>query len=303
MIAEEITAEDLLDRMADQLHAMSPQLQQAARYIVDHPMEVGVNSMRKLAELAGVTPNTLTRLARAVGFESFEHFRNLFRDAVRQHTRRIPDRARWLQSIGVGSRHALIVSQMASAMLLNVEQLYSNLDTDQLEAAARRIIAARVAYVVGVRGAYSLAHNFHYVARMALPNLQLVPRQASTPLDDIIGIGPEDLVLAIALAPYARQTVEAVRFARERGAAVVAVTDSRGSPLAAGADHALISPSGTPQFFNSIVGAAAVLETLMAMLVALGDDRMLASIRLYDRIRHERKAYWLDRGPGADSFV
>src|SRR5919106_5261606 len=135
-IVQDTTAEDLLDQMAERLHGLSPQLQQAAHYIVDHPMEVGVNSMRKLAELSGVTPNTLTRLAKAFGFESFEDFRNLFREAVRQHTRRIPDRARWLQAIGAGSRHALIASQMASAMLLNIEQLYSNLDTNQLEAVA-----------------------------------------------------------------------------------------------------------------------------------------------------------------------
>lgn len=286
------SVEQLLDRLADELHSMSPQLRQAARYIIDHPMEVGVNSMRKLADMSGVTPNTLTRLTRLVGFDSYQAFQNLFRDAVRQHTRAIPDRARWLQTIGAGSRHALVVSQMASAMLLNLEQLFSNIDANDLEASARRISAARTVYVTGVRGAYSLAHNFHYVARMALPNIQLVPRQASTPLDDIVGIERDDVVVAITLAPYARETVEAAYFAVERGAAVIAVTDSKASPVAKGAAHVLIAPSGTPQFFNSIVGAGAVLETLLAMLVATGDERMLASIRLYDQIRRERQAYW-----------
>lgn len=291
-IPEDASAEQVLDCLADQLHAMSPQLQQAGRYIIDHPMEVGVNSMRQLAELSGVTPNTLTRLTRLLGFESYQTFQNMFRDAVRQHTRAIPDRARWLQSIGSGSPHALIVSQMASALLLNLEQLFSGIDVGELEATARLIASARTAYVVGVRGSYSLAHNFHYVARMALPGIQLVPRQASTPLDDILAIGADDVVVAITLAPYARETVEAAQFAAERGAAVVAVTDSRGSPVARVARHLFVAPSGTPQYFNSIVAAGAVLETLLAMIVVTGDQRMLTSIRLYDQMRRERSAYW-----------
>lgn len=289
---EEASAEQVLEQLAGRLHSMSPQLQQAGRYIIDHPMEVGVNSMRKLAELSGVTPNTLTRLTRLLGFESYQTFQNMFRDAVRQHTRAIPDRARWLQTIGSGSPHALIVSQMASALLLNLEQLFSTIDASELEKVARLISSARSVYVIGLRGAYSLAHNFHYVAKMALPSIQLVPRQASTPLDDMITIGVEDVVLAITLAPYARETVEAARFAAERGAAVVAVTDSRGSPVARDARHLLVASSGTPQFFNSIVAAGALLETLLAMIVVTGDERMLASIRLYDQVRRERSAYW-----------
>ncbi len=289
------SAEEMLDRLAEELDGLAPQLQRAARYIVDHPMEVGVNSMRQLAGLAGVTPNTLTRLATSLGMGSYESFRNLFRDAVRQHTRRIPDRARWLQSIGAGSRHAVIASQMASAMILNLEQLYTQLDMDGLEEAARRILAARATYVVGMRGAYSLAHNFYYVARMGLDTIHLAPRQASTPLDDLVRIGREDVVLAISLAPYARETVESAEFALARGASVIAVTDSRASPLAKRSDFHFVSPSGTPQFFNSIVGAAALLETLMAMLAALGDQATLDSIRLYDRVRNEHGAYWSER--------
>jgi DNA-binding MurR/RpiR family transcriptional regulator len=290
------TADALLDRLAASIDRLSPRLQRAARYVVDHPGEVGVNSMRRLADLAGVTPNTLTRLSRAFDFKSYERFRDLFRDAVRQHARSIPDRARWLQSISGGSSHAALVGRMASAMLLNVEQLYSTADARDLERTARQIIAARTTYVVGIRGAYSLAHNFYYVARMALPNLALIPRQASSPLDDIITIGRRDLLLAITLAPYARETVEAAHYARRRGARIIGVTDSRASPLAPIVDHLLVAPSRTPQFFNSIVASAAILETLLAMIVAVGDRKMLASIRLYDQVRNEQKVYWIDRG-------
>lgn len=289
--AETGSAERVLEILADRLHGMSPQLQQAARYIVDHPMEVGVNSMRKLAEMSGVTPNTLTRLSRQLGYESYQDFKNLFRDAVRQQTRAIPDRARWLQSIGSGSAHALVIGQMADALVQSLEQGLAGLDPAELERIARRIIEARKVYVVGVRGAYSLAHNFHYVARMALPEIRLVPRHVSPPVDDLVTIGEGDVLVAITLAPYALETSEAVRFAKRQGATVIAVTDSRASPIVRQAEDALIAPSGTPHFFNSHVGASAVLEILLALIVVSGDESLLTSIRRIDTLRREFHAY------------
>jgi DNA-binding MurR/RpiR family transcriptional regulator len=46
-------------------------------------------------------------------------------------------------------------------------------------------------------------------------------------------IGPADVLLAISVKPYTRQTVQAARYAKKRGARVIAVTDSEVSPLAA----------------------------------------------------------------------
>lgn len=289
------SSETIIDALIDLYPRLSATLRRPAKYIIDNPGEIGVNSMRQLARLAESTPNALVRLAKALGFNGFAELQEPFRAAIRSANHSIPDRARWLQSLGRGGSDAILLSQMAGASLANVEHLFSGISPEQVTAAARALMTARTAYVMGVRGAYSLAHNFYYVARMALANLTLTPRQASSALDDLIGIEASDAVLAISLSPYAADSVEAAHYAKQRGATLIAVTDSRASPLARIADHLFLAPSSTPQFFNSIVASAAMLEVLMAFIVARGDDRVLASIRLHDRVRHEHGAYWHNR--------
>lgn len=288
------SSERLLDELSARHPGLTPQLKRAAKYILDHPLEVGVTSIRALADLADVTPNTLVRLAKEFGFQGYTEFREPFRRSLKKPHQSIPDRARWLQSLGRGGSEASVFSQMASDLLGNVEHLYATVDPSDLKRAAELITKGRSSYVLGSRGSYSLAHNFYYVARMALSNLVLIPRQASAPLDDIVGIRTEDVLLAIALAPYARETIQAARYAKQRGAAVIALTDSRASPLVQNADVAFVAPSRSSQFFNSIAASAALLETLMAVIVAEGDEGMLASIRLYDRVREESDAYWAE---------
>jgi DNA-binding MurR/RpiR family transcriptional regulator len=79
--------------------ALTPEAQKAARYVLENPADVGVSTVREIAEAAAVKPNTVVRMARQVGFEGYEDFREPFREAIRRGLGSFPDRARWLQDI------------------------------------------------------------------------------------------------------------------------------------------------------------------------------------------------------------
>ena len=286
--------EPILGRLLDRLPEMSPQLRKAARYLLDNTNDVGVSSIREVAEAARVTPNTLVRMARAVGFEGYEDFRRPFREALRSGRDSFPDRARWLQSIARGGRHGGLFGEMAAMTLENVEQLFAGITADQVKAAAERIVAARTTYVLGVGISYALAHNFAYLARMALDTVVAVPRDGSLPIDDVAKAGPEDALLAMTFKPYRTEVVDAVRSARGQGAGIIALSDSRTSPIALNADHVFVIPTDTPQFFTSTVAAAALLETIMAFVVADADPRVIANIERFHRRRHDLGVYWRD---------
>jgi DNA-binding MurR/RpiR family transcriptional regulator len=286
------TTEAILNRLTDAYAGLSPQLRRAADYVLNNPNNIGVNSMRQVASAADIKPNTLVRLARAVGFESYNTFREPFRDLLRKGTESFPDRARWLQSIAQGGSHGQLYGQMAASGLGNVEQLFSSSSADEVKAVADLIAGARTAYVLGVGIGFSLAHNFCYIARMGLDNLVQVPHQGNLPIDDIARIGRGDVLLAMTFGPYRREVVDAVRLAKRRKAKVVAITDSRSSPIAIGADRVFVTPTGTPQFFPSSAAAMVLLETLLAFMVADAGRKVVANIDEFHRIRFETGVYW-----------
>lgn len=283
-----------LARLLDAVPAMSPQLRKAARYLIDNPNDIGVSSIREVAEAAAVTPNTLVRMARAAGFDGYEAFREPFRDALRAGHDSFPDRARWLQSIARGGRHGQLFSDMAATTLANVEQLFAGIAVADLKAAADRIVEARTTYVLGVGISYALAHNFAYLARMAMDSVVAVPRDGSLPIDAIARAGPDDVLLAMTFRPYRTEVVEAVQSARNQRAGLIAISDSRTAPIAMDADHAFTVRTETPQFFTSIVAAAAVLETIMAFVVADAAPDVIESIERIHRRRYDLGIYWPD---------
>jgi len=273
--------EPVLNRLAGAVPDMSPQLRRAAGYLLDNPEAVGLASVREVAAAAEVKPNTLVRLAHAVGFEGFEDLRRPFREALLRGGVSYPDRARWLQSLAKGGQGGVLYAQMAESLLGSLEALFTDFRAAELKRAAARIVAARATYVLGVGVSYAVVHNFAYLARMALDSVVAVPRDGGLPIDDLAKAGPKDLLLAVTFRPYRKEVVETVERAGQQGVPVIAVTDSRSSPIALKGTPSFLLSVETPEPFASTVAATALMETLFAFVVAEAGEAAVESIERF----------------------
>lgn len=290
------TKDDVLDRLTEAYDDMSPQLRKAAQFVIDNPNDIAVKSIHEVADAAEVHPNTLVRMANAVGFDGYRTFRRPFSEYLRQGGDSFQDRARWLQSIAEGGRLGGLYSEIAETALTNVQQLFSETTADELKAAADLIVASRRAYVLGVGTGFALAHNFWYVTRMAFDHIIQVPRTGTLAIDDIARIGPDDVLLAMTFQPFRTDVIEAFGRARDAGAKLIALSDSRTSPIVLDAHHAFVAPTASPQFFTSLIAAQAYLETLIAFMIADADHSIIENIEEFHRLRYDSGVYQDDAG-------
>lgn len=283
---------------------LSPKLRQAARHVLRRPDDVALKSMRQLAADAGVQPATMVRLARALGFGAFEELRRPFADRLRHGAETAYGaRARALQARGTGpgedgGRFGALVRESFERDVENLRLTYEGIDADAFEACAARLTAARNVHVTGLRSAFAVAYFFDYACRVFGTSTELLDGRGGTLTDGLRGIGPEDAVLACSFEPYTRETVEVVRFAGRRGAAIVAITDSPLSPIARQAAHALVVGCESPSFFQSLVGAVSVVQLLVALLIARGGDAALSALAESEAQLRAFSAYW-EEGAGS----
>ena len=179
---------------------------------------------------------------------------------------------------------------MAGSALANVESLFAATDADNLKAAAHLIGTARRANVLGVGTAQPLAENFAYVASMAVDNITAIPT-IGLAIDDIAKMDDGDVLVAMTFSPYRAEIVDAVRLATSRGVPVVAVSDSHASPITRGATHTFVVPTNSPLPFSSNIAATALLETLLAFVVAESPDDLAASIDSFHANRRDAGIY------------
>jgi len=78
--------------------------------------------------------------------------------------------------------------------------------------------------------------------------------------EQIIHASRGDVVIGISFPRYSKRTINAMRFAQNQGATVVAITDSLYSPLAKNADHVITARSDMASFVDSLVAPLSVIN-------------------------------------------
>ncbi len=281
----------VLDRLSQEWDALTPEAQKAARYVLENPADVGVSTVREIAEAAKVKPNTFVRMARQVGFEGYEDFRAPFREAIRRGTVSFPDRARWLQNIGKSGELGGLYADMVGAAISNIEDTFAGIDATRLKAAAEDIWNSRQVFTLGVGVNNSNARNFTYLASTGMKQFHAIPRPGSTPIDDLAWADGQDVLIAITCKPYRTEVIDAIKLAREQGLTVVGLSDSPASPVILNAQHGFVVAADTPQFFPSSVSTIALLETLLSFVIAVSSDEIVERVERFHQRRHQLGLY------------
>ncbi|MBT2772767.1 MurR/RpiR family transcriptional regulator [Halomonas sp. ISL-60] len=275
-------SDSLREQMIAQYDAMSPQLQQAARYVFEHPEEVALVSMREVARLAGVQPATMTRLAKFLGLSGYDELRAQHAAALRQGGDGFAAKVR--QRVDGGSE--TVASDIANHMLQGLSaQLAKLCEPDslrRLEATADRLRSARKIYVLGLRSSHAIAWHFHYVMTLLGERSVHLDGPGGTGGDALIRATPEDVMLVISIKPYATGTLELAQLAKEKGVGIVSITDSEVSPLVALSDQAIFCPTESDSFFHTLTPALAVSEVLCTLLAEFDRPMTLEALQQAD---------------------
>lgn len=282
-------------QVAQRFESLSPQLQRAAAYVRECPEEVATRSLRQVASAASVAPPTLSRLARALGYDSYEDLREVCRQDLKRRGFSLAAKARSLQDDG--SRPASApplpyLLRQTQAGMKNLDNLASETDIEGLKDIADRLAGAREVLLAGFMSSAFLLQYLHYMAEMAFDNWHLLSRQGGTVAGILARLSAEDAVIVLSLEPFSQRAVDIARFANEAGAFVLVVTDSPASPLLAHATAHLLVETESPQFFPSSVAPLALIESIMGMLVRRGGAAVGTRIARAEAANHSLGEYW-----------
>ncbi len=274
--------DSLRDKIIAQFDAMSPQLQQAARHVLENPQEAALVSMRGLARNAGVQPATMTRLAKFLGLTGYDDIRAHYSQAIRHRADGFAARAMERDAASLIEGGGL-AQQMLQRLAAQIAGLSEPQSLARLQSVADHLNAASKIYVLGLRSCHSVAWHFHYVMTLLGDKTVHLDGPAGTGADGLLRAGPQDVLLAISISPYSVQTLELADLAREKGMTVLSITDSEVSPLIAISKACVLFSTESQTFFHTLTPAIAVSEVLCGMLAAFNRPAALEALQLADR--------------------
>ncbi len=254
-----------------QAKKLTPRHAEVAQVFLNHPEDVALSTISRLAVRAGVTPATVTRFAQELGFQGFPDLQRIFRERLTGPRLPYADELARLGEApaepGDLAAPEQVFDVFVQAAVGSLLRLRDAVDRAALGAMVDVLAAAPVVHVAAARGAFGVgAYAFYGFAKVG-KRARMIDNLGAMRDEQVAGMGAGDALLAITFGDYTPETVAVAAAARAQGQPVVAITDNALSPVVPLADQAVYVREARLGHFRSQVPA---LVTAQALIVSVG---------------------------------
>ncbi len=280
--------EDILMILQTKAPTFSKGQRAIARFITESYDKAAFMTASKLGKTVGVSESTVVRFAVELGYEGYPQMQKAMQEMVL-------NRLTSVQRIGVANDRIGDQDVVSTVLHADMEKLRETADTVERTAfrdAVKAILSAKHIYVLGVRSAAALANFFGYYLGYMFDNIHVITTSgAGEMFEKLVGVGPEDAVVAFSFPRYSTSTLKGAQYCRSVGAKVIGITNSQLSPLAESCDHVLVAKSDMVSLVDSLVAPLSVVNALIVALAAGREDTLSKTFDTLERVWETYNVY------------
>lgn len=267
----------LIDAKFNQLSASERRI---AKVITERYPVSALGGIEDLAQRSEVSPPTVTRFAKRLGFERFNDFQRAIRSEVQDNESSPLALFDLYHRTGPDSG---IVSDLAAS----VERLGEDPAASAIDQAVEIIAANRGRiYCVGGRWSSVAAQYLAFqLATMRGEVHPLTPQASGLWVDRLCDVKRSDVFVLYDFRRYQDEMFAVAEIVRGRGAKIVLVTDVYLSPICELAEVTLPVAVATTSPLDTLAPAIAATDAVLAALVDIYKDQSSSRMKLLEEVR------------------
>ena len=263
------TADALLTDISRQFAGLSRQLKSIGEYVEKNREHLGIEGIQEVADACGVQPSAVVRFAKHFGFSGYSEMQKLFRTAISQQIapgRNYQARIRDVIAAGTPLTSLEIAREFLGGSMAGMQQLIGTLKRKDLDKAVELLAGTDAIWLVGMRRSYPVVAYLEYALHHTDKPVQVICGLGCMQEGQLRALRKGEVMLAVSFSPCAPETIKVAQLARERGARIIAITDSRLGPLGELAEVVLTVQESAPFGFRSL---ACVIGLAQSLFIAL----------------------------------
>ena len=253
----------VLHIIESRMNTFSKGQKRIAAYILENYDKAAFMTASKLGKMVSVSESTVVRFASELGYEGYPSMQWALQEMIRS---RLTSTQR-IQAAGDRFSGQDVLNAVLQSDIDKLRELANQADLDGFENVVNRIRTARHIYIIGVRSSHFVAEYLNFYMHLLFENVTLIQSNAAGEIfEQLFRIGPEDILIAISFPRYSKVTMNTVKFARNRGAGIIAITDNELSPIYQMSVGALLAPCEMISFVDSMVAPMSLINGLLVAL-------------------------------------
>jgi DNA-binding MurR/RpiR family transcriptional regulator len=251
-----------------------------AQYVVDHLDEVAFHTAEELARRASTSSSTVVRFSQALGFEGFPELQEAAREEYRHLHRRADPGNGTENATPLFSLDQSAFESAIAADHVNVEETARKVSRSQVDAAIEAIATHEKVLIAGTDQMAFFASYLRHLLMLLDIRAEIAASPSQEALSRLGRIDADTLVIGLSAGRPHPLVVRAMKIARHRKAATLAIVDATLSEVSKLSERTLYYSSNSPAFVRSHVGLLSILQALAygvyARDAAQYDDRIRA---------------------------
>ena len=279
---------DILTLIQENIHTFSKGQKRIANFILDSYDKAAFMTASRLGKRVGVSESTVVRFAAELGYDGYPDMQKSLQKMIRNRLTSVQRIEVTNDRIGDQDLLSMVLQSDIEKIRLTLEEL----DRDSFEHAVDAIVSARKIYIIGVRSSASIATFLTFYFNLIFDNVvEVSANTASEVFERLLRVGEGDVVIGVSFPRYSSRTVQAMSFARDRGATTVAITDSEASPLAPICTYTLKARSDMASFVDSLVAPLSLVNALLVAVSRKKNDDLAHTFQILESIWDEYGVY------------
>jgi DNA-binding MurR/RpiR family transcriptional regulator len=250
-------------------------VQKVAKYLLSNTFEIPVYSLRKISKKAEVSPSTLIRLVRMLGFERYDDFKTVYIEEAKNSVSHFTLNAQKIQKQKTDKSFV----KFEKFALKAIDSTLNDEIYDKIDSIINLILGAKNIYIVGMRSTFSLAFYLHYLLHMMLPNVILIRDQEGMLMSEITHMNNQDLVFVFGITPLSSSSIFTIKQIVTKDPKTVVLTDEIIANIVPNATQLVSLGNNSQTFIPSFIPFITFSELLVSKLIAKGDKRILSYIK------------------------
>ena len=279
---------DILTMIRENMHTFSKGQKKIANFILESYDKAAFMTASRLGKKVGVSESTVVRFAAELGYDGYPDMQKSLQKMIR-------NRLTSVQRIEVTNDRIGDQDLLSTVLQSDIEKIrvtLEELDRDSFSHAVDAIVSAKKIYIIGVRSSAAIAAFMAFYFNLIFDNVVMVTANtASEVFENLLRVGEGDVVIGISFPRYSSRTVQAMNFARDRGATTVAITDSEASPLAPISHYTLKARSDMASFVDSLVAPLSLVNALLVAVSRKKNDDLAHTFQTLEQIWAEYGVY------------
>ena len=279
---------DLISKIQTELPGFSKGQKQIARYILEHYDKAAFMTASRLGVTVGVSESTVVRFATELGYNGYPHLQRALQEMIRNKLTSVQRME--VSSDRMGGRDVLRTVLHADTDM--IRQTLDEIDRDAFQGAVDALMGAKRIYILGVRSSSALASFLGFYVTLLFEIVTLVQTNSVSEIfEQVLRVGPGDVLFGISFPRYSKRTISAMKFARDRGARCLGLTDGKVSPLNEISDVCLYTKSEMVSFLDSLVAPLSMINALIMAVSARDRTRTFETFRELENVWKEYEVY------------